>query len=339
MRSLALAAWLLAPCVFAAEPAYVPAAPEQVPLYSATPLPCKATDDVPGIVCKDAQGVDLLERKSLTELAEMRNTIFARYGWDGYRKEWLRNYFHSQPWFKPNPKFSYKLLTAADKKNVHFIATKENSFRSDALHEREDEVYARHGKVWNDIPVWEKPGGKKVKACDPPSDDANLVDWGSGNPEGTPDARYSRDCLFKDKPWYAKNPKYSDDLLTSADRIELGLLSRALGGFALDGEKLDKASSSLDRQMQVGELRKLSLRDLRYLRNTIYARRGRAFKSVVLQEHFAQMDWYKIDPQYADSKLTATDNRNIKLIRSVEDEFGGPLQDEDWLIDPVTDGA
>src|SRR5579884_1527527 len=86
----------------------------------------------------------------LRELAVMRNTIFARYGWDGYRKEWLRDYFHSQPWFKPNPKFGYKLLTEADKKNVHFIATKENSFGTQELQAMQDAVYARHGKERND---------------------------------------------------------------------------------------------------------------------------------------------------------------------------------------------
>ena len=35
----------------------------------------------------------------------------------------------------------------------------------------------------------------------------------------------------------------------------------------------------------------------------------------------------------------ANDNRNIALIRSVENEFGGPLSDEDWLTEPATDGA
>jgi hypothetical protein len=89
----------------------------------------------------------------------------------------------------------------------------------------------------------------------------------------------------------------------------------------------------------VGELRQLSLRDLRVLRNTIYARRGRPFKSKVLQAHFSAMSWYQKDDTYTDARLTANDKRNIDLIRAVEDEFGGPLKDEDWLIDPATDGA
>jgi hypothetical protein len=311
--------------------AFVPAPADQVPLYWADPMPCKLTDDGPRISvrCKDTNGKDFLQGKTLRELAIMRNTIFARYGWDGYRKEWLRNYFHSQPWFKANPKFGYKLLSATDKKNVHFIATKENAFSQTDLIEMQSTVYAHHGKVWNDKPVWRLMNGKTVTRCDEPESTAEVV-------EGVLDGN---DCRFERKPWFKPNPHYTDDQLTDDDRIELGLLSRAMGLFAVDGEKLDTASQSLDRILTVTELRKMSLRDLRYLRNTIYARHGRPFKSKVLQEHFAQMDWYQVDAQYTDAKLTTTDNRNIKLIRSVEDEFGGPLGDEDWLIDPATDGA
>jgi len=177
-----------------------------------------------------------LEDKSLRELSLLRNTIFARYGWSGFRKPWVREHFQKQPWYKPDPRFT-------------------------------------------------------------------------------------------------------EDKLSPEARIELGLISRALGQYASDEGSRDKASASLDRVLSVGELRQLSLRDLRLLRNTIYARRGRPFKSKVLQAHFSAMSWYRKDEAYTDARLTANDKRNIDLIRAVENEFGGPLQDEDWLVDPATDGA
>jgi len=59
----------------------------------------------------------------------------------------------------------------------------------------------------------------------------------------------------------------------------------------------------------------------------------------VLRDHFAGMDWYKVREDYSDKLLSANDTRNITLIRSVENEFGGPLNDEDWLTEPVVDGA
>src|SRR5262249_57990243 len=104
-------------------------------------------------------------------------------------------------------------------------------------------------------------------------------------------------------------------------------------------EARQKTAASLDRVLLPQELRTLSLRDLRLLRNTIYAKKGRTFKSEVLRDHFSRMSWYKVDSNYSDKLLSANDVRNIALIKSVENEFGGPLSDEDWLIEPASDRA
>lgn len=250
---------------------FTPAPAKTVTGYSAEKLPCRVEEG--RLSCT----TPVFEGKSLRELSIQRNTVFARYGWDGYRKPWLRSYFQHQPWFKPNPAFRYKLLSDVDRYNVHVIATREQTFTSSELQRMKDAVSSSGGK--GEAPL---------------SEDA---------------------------------------------RIELGLLSRAMGGFALDNDKRARVEGSLDQLLALNELRQLSLRDLRLLRNTVYARRGRPFKSKVLQQHFARQSWYRANDVYADALLTATDTRNIQLIRSVEDEFGGPLGDEDWLIDPQSDVA
>ena len=51
------------------------------------------------------------------------------------------------------------------------------------------------------------------------------------------------------------------------------------------------------------------------------------------------MEWYKPRTDYTDKLLSQNDVRNIAMIKSVENEFGGPLSDEDWLTEPATDGA
>jgi hypothetical protein len=314
-------------------------ADDPIPNYFPQAMPCKIekNDDGDGqrevVTCKD----DLLDKKSFRELSILRNTIYARYGWDGYRKPWLRDYFHRQPWFKPDPKFSYKHLLPIDRKNAHFVAVRENSYTNTALKRMLENVSARHGKVWHDTPRWKLKSGKIVTQCDPVADAEYLP------PEGDPEAE-SVDCRLKRedpeaKQWYKPNPAYTDAMLTADDRIEIGLISRALGQFALDDESRGKAERSLDRLVKVEELRQLSMRDLRFLRNTIYARKGRAFKSPLLQEHFRLLKWYKVNPSYSDDLLSMTDQRNIALIKSVENEFGGPLADEDFLVEPQLDGA
>src|SRR5205823_4744552 len=207
-----------------ADETYTPAPADKVPNYFAQPMPCKISRDMRTEVHCDGK---LLESKSLRELSILRNTIYARYGWDGYRKPWLRAYFHAQPWFKPNPKFSYKQLADVDRKNAHFIGVREQSLTDVELSQMRDDIFARYGKTW----------------------------------------------------------------------------------------------TSLDRTLKLEEVRQLSLRDLRLLRNTIYARRGRTFKSEILRDHFSGMEWYKPVADYSDKLLSANDVRNISMIKSVENEF------------------
>jgi hypothetical protein len=117
--------------------------------------------------------------------------------------------------------------------------------------------------------------------------------------------------------------------------IELVLVNRALGGAskeetvaASDRSPLDDPSQ-LDKLITVDQLQNLSRRDLRVMRNMVYARRGRKFKSDVLQQYFDRMEWYSINPDYDDKMLSKTDQRNIKIIRSVEDSIGGPMSEDE----------
>ncbi len=315
---------------------YLPPPGDQVTSYFTTELPCKAGDrvsvSVPGSM-KTKNGVeckgDLLEKKSLRELSIMRNTIYARYGWDQFRKPWLREYFHAQPWFRPDPKFSPKRLSDIDRKNANWIAKTEQSLTSSEIADRLAMVRAMRGKIFNDKPEWPYEGGKVIRSCSMPKDyperDVDLSDESSR----------SYDCravALGAKP--VEN--FSDEKLTPEDRIEIGLLGRLQGDFALDD---GKAAASLDDLLSVEKLRQLSLRDLRLLRNTIYARRGRPFKSPILQDHFSRMSWYTINPAYQDDLLTKTDLRNIALVKSVEDEFGGSLTDTDWGAGPNAEAS
>jgi hypothetical protein len=131
---------------------------------------------------------------------------------------------------------------------------------------------------------------------------------------------------------------------TPEDDIELELLAVRLGGWTTDLELMPEDLSpladptKLDALLTANQLATLSLRDLRILRNTIYARRGRPFRSVLLQDYYAGMDWYKPDESYTDAKLTAIDKKNIRMIMGVEKANGGPLSDyghkveEGWFI-------
>ncbi|HSR98216.1 MAG TPA: YARHG domain-containing protein [Kofleriaceae bacterium] len=138
--------------------------------------------------------------------------------------------------------------------------------------------------------------------------------------------------------------KRRDDILarqragkaTPADEIEIGLLNTRLGQWVsaeaakppADVSPLEDPSQ-LDRLLTVEQLSNLSRRDLRILRNTIYARHGRQFKSKLLQEYFDTMEWYKPDPAFTDKRLNKIDVINVRMIKSVEDTLGGSLTEDE----------
>jgi hypothetical protein len=124
---------------------------------------------------------------------------------------------------------------------------------------------------------------------------------------------------------------------TPEDPIELGLLNTRLGEWAAADAKARPPAqvspledpSQLDHVISVDQLSDLSRRDLRYLRNTIYARHGRQFKSALLQAYFNDMSWYRADPAFTENRLTKVDVTNIRLIKSVEDSLGGPMTEDE----------
>jgi hypothetical protein len=359
MRAALLLCLLLPGLAPAAEP-YVPPAAKDIPGYSTTPLCPPAPKDDPDTEVDESALLTCpaLDNKTFRELAILRNTIFARYGWAGFRKTWLREHFQRQPWFKPNPQFSYKLLSDVDRQNVRAIARYEMDNVYQDLERKRDDLLAKAGKWWGDVPSYEtgEEGEREtVYACDMSGYQGETEDE-LGHPlyevkEFLEDADKSKDCRYRGNELSAraKGPKRDEPVkplapdfgkLSAEERIELGLLSRAMGSFASDDSSRGDMEKSLDEVLSLKDLRELSLRDLRLLRNTIYARRGRPFKSPLLQKHFAHMPWYKVDPEYTDARLTKNDQRNVKLIQSVEKELGGALKDEDFLIaDPEQRGA
>lgn len=142
------------------------------------------------------------------------------------------------------------------------------------------------------------------------------------------EARVSRDELVARRATIRSRSSVSPE-----DTIELSLISAALGEWS-GGAEVPVAERNpledptvLANQLTVNQLEGLSRRDLRLLRNTIYARYGRPFKSHALQAYFADKAWYQELAAYDDAMLTEVDKRNIQLVQSMEDRLGGPMKE------------
>jgi hypothetical protein len=64
------------------------------------------------------------------------------------------------------------------------------------------------------------------------------------------------------------------------------------------------------------DLQGMSKQELRILRNEIYARHGRKFKSEDLQVYFSAQSWYQ--PLYDEVQLNSIEKKNVEFIQKHE---------------------
>ena len=117
------------------------------------------------------------------------------------------------------------------------------------------------------------------------------------------------------KEFYEYNPstnKYELNKNVSETQIANAIIPDNY--FAYDGLDFSK----LDFRLIDDDLKNLDKAQLRLMRNAVYARRGRLFKSVDLQSLFNCYAWYKKNPNYSDNLLTEIDKYNIELIKMYE---------------------
>lgn len=86
------------------------------------------------VVAGESVTADNLSKLSDTELARLRNTVYARHG-RTFRTPELQKYFDSRPWYRANASYSDSLLTQADRDNLTLLEglARAGSTRSDEV--------------------------------------------------------------------------------------------------------------------------------------------------------------------------------------------------------------
>lgn len=96
-----------------------------------------------------------------------------------------------------------------------------------------------------------------------------------------------------------------------------------------DDNKTESANASSEyiipdsdtRLLTMDDIKNLSLQQVNYAKNEIYARKGRQFQSVELQNYFNSKSWYKgtISPSaFSESLLSDVEKKNVELLKNRE---------------------
>ena len=209
---------------------------------------------------------------------------------------WLQQYFDDRYWYKADPAFDPKRLSAIERRNLttmdaaqrkqrkvalspgdmeHFqnIALTEQMLAGLSLYELRllrNEVYARRGRQFR-------------------------TEWLSQ--------------YFWSQPWYVARDEAGEPELAAIEKQNIETI-------VVYEKKVKDGLSS--KPLPKGLLEGMFLEDARKLRQEIYARHGKVFKDKWLQKYFASFDWYKANPKYTDAALSAVERQNIASIAAYE---------------------
>lgn len=129
---------------------------------------------------------------------------------------------------------------------------------------------------------------------------------------------------FDERYWYRAADKYDPKSLSEIERKNLQLIEsvrKKQRRVALSPGDMELFENKL---ISEPLLRGVSLHELRLLRNEIYARHGRVFRTEWLQQYFYSQPWYDPKEGFKDEDISGIDKTNIETIVKYE----GKLHDQ-----------
>ena len=263
------------------------------------------------IVPADLGGLEIYDLKLV------RGIVFGKHG-RVFKDPDIRRFLESRNWYKADSNFQNSSLNDTERANLDVIRIAEAKshesvepgdmrlYQTKALTRKKlgthtnaewtvlaSEIEAIHGKRFDDTPWLQQ--------------------------------------YFDERYWYRAADKYDPKGLSDIERKNLQLIDtirKQQRRVALAPGDMELFENKLVTEAM---LRGLSLHELRLLRNEIYARRGRIFKTLWIQQYFGGQMWYDPKEDFKDEDITGTDKTNIETIVALETKLHNSISSK-----PVT---
>ena len=245
-----------------------------------------------------------IQNLPLEDLKLLRGLVFGRHG-RIFKDPEIKYFLESKSWYLANSEFKNSLLNDVERRSLDLIRIAEASKHTtvqpgDMRYWRERQIPTkklgtRSGAEWNVLVAEvEAIHGKRF-------DDQPWLQQ-----------------YFEERYWYQANPNYDAKKLSAIERKNINILTGA--------QKRQRKVALLPGDMELFEnkaiseqmLRGLSLHELRLLRNEIYARHGRIFRTAWVDQYFNSQPWYVPDENFKDEELSGKDKQNVETIVRVE---------------------
>lgn len=250
-----------------------------------------------------AKIANLKEDEYADDFALLRGVVFGKHG-RIFKERSIQEYLEKQPWYRPNPGYSNRMLTQVERSNLDLIR----------LIEAEKHLSVEPG----DMRIW--------KAKIVPDDNIRYYTSAelsilAAEVEAIHGKTFSEEWLqryFDERYWYKRNPAYDPAILTDIER-------KNIERFVTEKEKERKTAISIGDMgnfqnvvLTEDKLKGLSLLELRLLREEFYARHGKKFDAAGIRDQFAWRDWYRAAKNQKTVKLNAIEQKNVDLLASYE---------------------
>ena len=241
---------------------------------------------------------------TIDDLKLVRGIVFGKHG-RVFKDPDIRHFLESRPWFKADANFSNSALNDTERRNLDVIRIAEA--------EQHETVQPGDMRLWEDRALTRKKLGTHTNA-----------EWTvlASEIEAIHGRRFDDtpwlQQYFDERYWYRAADTYNPKLLNDTERKNLALIDL----IRKQQRKVAIAPGDMelfeDKLISDAMLHGLSLHELRLLRNEIYARHGRIFKTMWIQQYFGSQSWYDPKEDFKDEEISGSDKTNIETIVAYE---------------------
>lgn len=251
-----------------------------------------------------------LNALTLYDLKLVRGIVFGKHG-RIFKDPDIKRYLQSRDWYKPDAEFKNLSLNDTERENLDVIRLTEA-----AQHET---VEPGDMRLYQNKALTRRKLGTHTNA-----------EWTvlAAEVEAIHGKRFDDDPwlqqYFDERYWYQPAERYNPKGLSAIELKNLQLIDT----IRRQQRKVAIAPGDMElfenKVITEAMLRGLSLHELRLLRNEIYARHGRVFKTLWLQQYFGGQAWYDANEDFKD-ELTGADKTNVETIVAYENKLHNQL--------------
>jgi len=244
---------------------------------------------------------------ALEDLKLVRGIVFGKHG-RIFKDPDIKRFLESRTWFKADPNFQNSALNGTERKNLDVIRIAEAR--------KHDTVQPGDMRLYQDRALTRKNLGPHTSA-----------EWTvlAAEIEAIHGKRFDDTVwlqqYFDERYWYRPATHYDPKGLSAVEQKNLQLIEgiqKQQRRVALSPGDMELFENKL---ISDAMLRGLSLHELRLLRNEIYARHGRIFKTVWIQQYFGGQPWYDPKEDFKDEDISGPDKTNIETIVKYENKL------------------